>query len=91
MLKRLISETADVLRDELKKGKHVTAFDAETMLNIDLRNAREYLKVLHVAGEAHITGWRRDARVGPWTPIYAWGKGMDAAKPRPLRKIWVRD
>lgn len=92
MNRRIDSEQADKLREELKLGKLLTAFDAETILNIDVGNARKYMQALHKAGETHINDWRRDARVGPWTPIYGWGnEKADAVKPRPLRRIYVRD
>jgi hypothetical protein len=89
MRERLKSDGCELLRNELKKGRRITAFDAELICEIDVRNAREHLKALHDADETHIEGWRRDANVGPWTPVYAWGQNKDTPKPRPKIRVYV--
>lgn len=59
----------------------LTAYDLELRCYLDVRNVREYLKLMHQARAIHIASWRRDAPRGPWVPVYCYGEGKDAVKP----------
>lgn len=70
--------------EELQKGVGLTAYDLECRVFIDVNNARKHLAVLKSEGLIHISGWRRDAEVGPFVPVYLWGCEEDAPKPSML-------
>lgn len=70
------------IRDELQESPtSLTPYDLELRAFVDVRNIREYLKILYAEGEIHVGGWRREANHGPWIPAYIWGQGEDAQKP----------
>lgn len=65
----------------------MTAFTVETLVGVCYPVARKNLKALHKAREVHIAGWWRGAEVGPWTELWALGRGKDAPKPEPLENF----
>lgn len=59
------------LRAMFEAGERLSAHDIEARLFIDIRNAREYLKILHgEEGVIRVCDHRRDTPHGPATPIY---------------------
>lgn len=82
VLSRKINPIMVKVKRELQKSPTpLTAFDLELLVFVDIRNVREYLKILHTGKEIHISGWRREISHGPWIPAYSWGQNEDAPKP----------
>lgn len=70
----------------LDDGFDITAYKLATILGVDVRNAREYLKMAKREGKAHIVGWERHGQFGngPPVPIFNGGAGDDALRPLPM-------
>lgn len=53
---------------------------------ITATHARAYVKFLHEKGRIHIATYRRNVTdyYKRYQPLYVWGKGVDAVKPKPL-------
>ncbi|UEP31595.1 hypothetical protein [Burkholderia sp. B21-007] len=51
---------------------------------VSYRRAHEFCRLMHEAGQIHITGWRKNYRNGPPSPIWAWGEGDDVKRPKPI-------
>lgn len=56
--------------------------------------AHDTLRILHRAGAIHIARWKRGMQ-GPACPVYLWGQGVDAERPKKLTsaqkcKAWRR-
>ena len=82
VLPRKINPIMVRIRDELQKSlTPLTPYDLELRVFVDIKNVREYLKILYIGKEIHISGWRREIDHGPWIPAYSWGRSVDAPKP----------
>ena len=55
-------------------------------LGIELRNAREYLKLAKREGKAHVDRWEKHGQFGngPPVPTYRYGEGEDAPRLAPM-------
>lgn len=83
MKSRADHPTRQRIANELKKGAPLSKFDIEARCFISMRNANNYFRVMHEAGEIHIAGYRRDSPHGSPTTLWAYGPGVDAKKPKP--------
>ena len=69
-----------ILLRALERGEDLDHHKAARLTGLSVRNAREYLKMMHTAGDCHIDRWASN-RQGPKFPVYVEGRGEDAAKP----------
>lgn len=70
------NKTMDKIRELFESEIDVSYQDIAERCHIDLRNAREYTKILHGNGDIHICGYL------PYSiPIFRNGTGIDAKKP----------
>lgn len=68
----------------MQAGERFTLLDVWRSTETGTKSwAFETLKRPHRQGLTHIAEWRRSP-VGPMSPVYAWGSGKDAPKPKPL-------
>lgn len=69
----------------LKEGD-LTWYLLAADLGIELRNAREYLKLAKSEGKAHVTKWEKHGLFGngPPVPVFTYGDGEDAPRPTPM-------
>ena len=82
MLPRALQPAMAKLRAMFEAGDRLTAHDVEARLFIDVRNAREYLMILHRDERSiRICDYRRDTPHGRATPIYESGSDPDAPRP----------
>lgn len=73
------------IRELLEAEVDITYQDVADKCHIDLRNAREYMKILHADGEIHICGYL------PWSiPLFRNGPGVDAKKKSRRQRDVVR-
>ena len=80
---RADNATRQRIAKELQKGAPLSKFDIEARCFISIRNANNYLKLMHEAGEIHIAGYERLSPHGSPTTMWAHGQGVDAKKPKP--------
>ncbi len=73
------------LRALFESGLELTAHDVEARLFIDVRNGREYLKILWDQDVVFIARWRRDTPHGRWTPVYRLKAPGDRDAPKPAK------
>lgn len=75
MQKRDHNHTMQKVRDLLAVEIDISYQDVADKCHIDIRNAREYMNILHAADEVHIVGYL------PYSiPIFRKGAGLDAKK-----------
>lgn len=67
-----------LIRRELESGPS-TVHDLASVLQINIRNIREYMRLLH-GTHVRICGWEQ--RTGPALPVWALGSGKDARRPQ---------
>lgn len=70
-------------------GATIDAAGAAKVAGIQVRNAREYLKLLHGKRQIHVARWGFNGQ-GPRFPIFADGDGVDAEKPDTARQKAAR-
>lgn len=76
------SAACSVIKKELERAPcHAAALSEIT--GVSYRRVHELCRVMHAEGKIHITNWRKTERNGPPAPIYAWGEGEDAKRPKP--------
>lgn len=82
MLTRLESPTWALMVRALREER-LTVFELADSLKITPHNVRYYLKDAHAAGIIKIVGWTRRSATqsGRAYPVYAYGRGVDVAKP----------
>lgn len=86
MLPRALHPNMGRIRALFEQGLRLTQHDIEARVFVSVRNAREYLKILHAAGEIYIAEHRRDSPHGPATPVFALRIDEDQKDvPRPRR------
>ena len=71
-----------VLKQALERGPN-HALALADLTGVSYRRVHEFCRVMHAEGKIHITNWRKVERNGPPVPIYAWGEGEDAERPKP--------
>lgn len=68
----------------MRDGERFTLLDVWRSTKIGTKSwAFDTLKIPHRQGLTHIASWRRSPS-GPMSPVYRWGAGKDAPKPKPL-------
>lgn len=63
-------------------GRQLHAYDLRDSLEISIRTAWLWLRVLHDMRLIHVVGYRKDSIGRDATPIYAVGDGFDKPKSR---------
>ena len=82
-----LSPALTAARARLQSGEHLTARDVwESDAHICRSAAHLTLTRWHAQGLTHIAEWRRYSSNGMPAPVYAWGEGKDAPRPRPITK-----
>lgn len=74
--------TRQRIANELKKGTPLSKYDIEARCFVSTRNANNYLKLMHEAGEIHISAYHQISGHGTPTRYWSYGFGEDAKKPR---------
>lgn len=84
MIRRSLDAIREKIRAEMQAGAEFCWRDVLARAD-DASNAWAHgtLRNWHRAGETHVVRWVR-GRQGPAMPVYRWGAGEDAARPRPL-------
>lgn len=59
------------------------AAELEQLAFTTKRNTLKHLKQLREEGAIHVCRWERGT-AGPFRPVYQWGPGKDARRPKPL-------
>ncbi len=83
-----LSPALTAARERLQRGERLSALDVWAADKSIHRSAAHLtLTRWHAHGLIHIAEWRRYASNGLPAPVYAWGKGKDAARPKPIAKV----
>lgn len=82
-----LSPALAAARERLQRGERLSARDVwESDAHICRSAAHVTLTRWHAQGLIHIAAWRRYASNGMPAPVYAWGAGRDAPRPKPISK-----
>ncbi len=82
-----LSPALTTARDRLQRGERLTARDVWAAdPRIHCSAAHLTLTRWHAHGLTHIAEWRRYSSNGRPAPVYAWGKGKDAPRPKTVAK-----
>jgi len=78
--------TMEKVKTLFKKKQPLALEDLAGELGITKRNVRAYVDILYGHRWVHIVGWKRleGVTIGPYSPVYIWGSGVDAPKPEPI-------
>lgn len=78
----------DEVRRLLESRMRLTAGEIAERLGFSHRHVTDILNVRHDEDESviHIHAWKRAGQSGQWVPVWAWGDGDDAKKPRARTK-----
>jgi hypothetical protein len=88
MLPRRQQPSYGRIRELFEAGERLSAHDVEARVFIDVRNAREYLKLLRQDGVIRIVAWRRDSPHGLPTPVFGLADGKrDTPRPKPMTGV----
>lgn len=84
MIRRSLDAIREKIRAEMQAGAEFCWRDVLARAD-DASNAwaHDTLRNWHRAGETHVVRWVR-GRQGPAMPVYRWGAGNDATRPKPL-------
>ena len=79
-----MSAARDLIRSEMQAGSNMTWKGVMRRVPSASKTwAHETLRNWHKAGKIHVVRWRR-GKQGPALPVYRWGAGNDATRPKPL-------
>lgn len=81
-IRRAIHPTRERIAKELQKGAPLSKYDIEARCFVSTRNANNYLKLMHEAGEIHISAYHQISGHGTPTRYWSYGFGEDVKKPR---------
>lgn len=82
-----LSPALTAARERLQRGERLSARDVwEADSRICRSAAHVTLTRWHAQHLTHIVEWRRYASNGMLAPVYAWGEGKDALRPKPITK-----
>lgn len=82
-----LSPALAAARERLQHGERLSALDVWMADGSICRSAAHLtLTRWHAQSLIHIAEWRRYASNGLPAPVYAWGAGRDAPRPKPITK-----
>lgn len=69
----------------LQQGESVSKYDAAGLVPCDQRTAQRTLAKIHKEGKIRISDWRDHYQHK--IPVYVFGEGEDAVKPKPIPRL----